>query len=215
MREVAKRIVRCCMFAAIVLFAFQVNAQNKKVNFVAEMSFGRVSYLSPSCLSVVNPEECDVTSFGMNLKMGVDLKGLTLKADLSSFGGAYFYDALRQKREETGTFYAGLEIGFNFNKSEFAISPFIGVGMLRYESNYAGYKFSGNGLGSSAGLSLAYNISENFAVKASLGAVFGNINSISSNSKSIMAQETIESFDSYGGYPLCIGRSMIGVEVRL
>ena len=50
------------MFAAIVLFAFQVNAQNKKVNFVAEMSFGRVSYLSPSCLSVVNPEECDVTS---------------------------------------------------------------------------------------------------------------------------------------------------------
>ena len=62
MREVAKRIVRCCMFAAIVLFAFQVNAQNKKVNFVAEMSFGRVSYLSPSCLSVVNPEECDVTS---------------------------------------------------------------------------------------------------------------------------------------------------------
>lgn len=87
--------------------------------------------------------------------------------------------------------------------------------MLRYESNYAGYKFSGNGLGSSAGLSLAYNISENFAVKASLGAVFGNINSISSNSKSIMAQETIKSFDSYGGYPLCIGRSMIGVEVRL
>lgn len=92
------------MFAAIVLFAFQVNAQNKKVNFVAEMSFGRVSYLSPSCLSVVNPEECDVTSFGMNLKMGVDLKGFTLKADLSSFGGAYFYDTLSQKREETGLF---------------------------------------------------------------------------------------------------------------
>lgn len=214
-----KKTVRCCAIAVAILLAAQTNAQNRKVDFVAQLSFGHVGYLSPSNLSVINPSQSDINSLGIDLKAGVRFKcDLTVKAGFSTLGGTEFYYNDRT-RESAGTYYANLELGKDFRIKSWIVSPAIGVGFIGYTSNVIADKlendFTGTGFGANTELSIAYCLNEHFAIKASVGAIYGSITNLKTSRNNEISREALDTFNHFGNYSIFVGKCMLGMEFCL
>ncbi len=208
-----------CFFAAAVMCVFGAKAQNKSVDFIAQMSFGQVQYLSPSNLTVSAPHESDIRSFGMEVQFGARLfDRLTTKIGFSSLGGTVNYHN-EITREEAGIYYANFELGYDFKVKDWRVSPSIGIGYLGYNTNFKiqsqKHLFTGSGLGSNVSLSVAYYFYDNFAVRASAGAVCGYVSSLNPNQDTVPRTSVLEIFDALGDFSIFTSKFSLGIELSL
>lgn len=183
--------------AVCLLFATTMFAQEKKVAFTFDVSFGKST--SYNTVGGLNVESSHITSFPncLNYKMGAGIRlkdKLTFKIDYFHTANTYYFTTIindydyyysdRVQRIENLN-YIGLSAAYSYKMgNSFELSPYLGIGVIMEKSESL-YSQSTNTIigrlnskfATELGLSLEYKATKNLSFFATPSLLFTNLDS--------------------------------------
>ena len=180
--------------AVCLLFATTMFAQEKKVAFTFDVSFGKST--SYNTVGGLNVESSHITSFPncLNYKMGAGIRyndKLTFKIDYFHTANThYFTTQPYEQRIDAGQGiknlnYIGLSAAYSYKMgNSFELSPYLGIGVIMEKSENL-YSQSTNTIigrlnskfATELGLSLEYKATKNISFFATPSLLFTNLDS--------------------------------------
>ena len=180
--------------AVCLLFATTMFAQEKKVAFTFDVSFGKST--SYNTVGGLNVESSHITSFPncLNYKMGAGIRyndKLTFKIDYFHTANThYFTTQPYEQRIDAGQGiknlnYIGLSAAYSYKMgNSFELSPYLGIGVIMEKSENL-YSQSTNTIigrlnskfATELGLSLEYKATKNLSFFATPSLLFTNLDS--------------------------------------
>jgi hypothetical protein len=180
--------------AVCLLFATTMFAQEKKVAFTFDVSFGKST--SYNTVGGLNVESSHITSFPncLNYKMGAGIRyndKLTFKIDYFHTANTYYFTIINdyyeyeaiQRIENLN--YIGLSAAYSYKMgNSFELSPYLGIGVIMEKSENL-YSQSTNTIigrlnskfATELGLSLEYKATKNLSFFATPSLLFTNLGS--------------------------------------
>lgn len=180
--------------AVCLLFATTMFAQEKKVAFTFDVSFGKST--SYNTVGGLNVESSHITSFpnSLNYKMGAGIRyndKLTFKIDYFHTANTYYFTIINdyyeyeaiQRIENLN--YIGLSAAYSYKMgNSFELSPYLGIGVIMEKSENL-YSQSTNTIigrlnskfATELGLSLEYKATKNLSFFATPSLLFTNLDS--------------------------------------
>jgi hypothetical protein len=180
--------------AVCLLFATTMFAQEKKVAFTFDVSFGKST--SYNTVGGLNVESSHITSFPncLNYKMGAGIRyndKLTFKIDYFHTANTYYFTIINdyyeyeaiQRIENLN--YIGLSAAYSYKMgNSFELSPYLGIGVIMEKSESL-YSQSTNTIigrlnskfATELGLSLEYKATKNLSFFATPSLLFTNLGS--------------------------------------
>jgi hypothetical protein len=180
--------------AVCLLFATTMFAQEKKVAFTFDVSFGKST--SYNTVGGLNVESSHITSFPncLNYKMGAGIKyndKLTFKIDYFHTANTYYFTIINdyyeyeaiQRIENLN--YIGLSAAYSYKMgNSFELSPYLGIGVIMEKSESLYFPPSNTIIGrlnskfaTELGLSLEYKATKNLSFFATPSLLFTNLGS--------------------------------------
>jgi hypothetical protein len=180
--------------AVCLLFATTMFAQEKKVAFTFDVSFGKST--SYNTVGGLNVESSHITSFPncLNYKMGAGIKyndKLTFKIDYFHTANTYYFTIINdyyeykaiQRIENLN--YIGLSAAYSYKMgNSFELSPYLGIGVIMEKSESLYFPPSNTIIGrlnskfaTELGLSLEYKATKNLSFFATPSLLFTNLDS--------------------------------------
>lgn len=180
--------------AVCLLFATTMFAQEKKVAFTFDVSFGKST--SYNTVGGLNVESSHITSFPncLNYRMGAGIRyndKLTFKIDYFHTANTYYFTIINdyyeyeaiQRIENLN--YIGLSAAYSYKMgNSFELSPYLGIGVIMEKSESL-YSQSTNTIigrlnskfATELGLSLEYKATKNLSFFATPSLLFTNLGS--------------------------------------
>lgn len=175
--------------AVYLLFATTMFAQEKKVAFTFDVSFGKST--SYNTVGGLNVESSHITSFPncLNYKMGAGIRyndKLTFKIDYFHTANTYYftttyYDGV-QRIENLN--YIGLSAAYSYKMgNSFELSPYLGIGVIMEKSKYLYFRSNtiighlNSKFATELGISLEYKATKNLSFFATPSLLFTNLDS--------------------------------------
>jgi hypothetical protein len=180
--------------AVCLLFATTMFAQEKKVAFTFDVSFGKST--SYNTVGGLNVESSHITSFPncLNYRMGAGIRyndKLTFKIDYFHTANTYYFTIINdyyeyeaiQRIENLN--YIGLSAAYSYKMgNSFELSPYLGIGVIMEKSENL-YSQSTNTIigrlnskfATELGLSLEYKATKNLSFFATPSLLFTNLDS--------------------------------------
>ena len=180
--------------AVCLLFATTMFAQEKKVAFTFDVSFGKST--SYNTVGGLNVESSHITSFPncLNYRMGAGIRyndKLTFKIDYFHTANTYYFTIINdyyeyeaiQRIENLN--YIGLSAAYSYKMgNSFELSPYLGIGVIMEKSENL-YSQSTNTIigrlnskfATELGLSLEYKATKNLSFFATPSLLFTNLGS--------------------------------------
>jgi hypothetical protein len=180
--------------AVCLLFATTMFAQEKKVAFTFDVSFGKST--SYNTVGGLNVESSHITSFPncLNYRMGAGIKyndKLTFKIDYFHTANTYYFTIINdyyeyeaiQRIENLN--YIGLSAAYSYKMgNSFELSPYLGIGVIMEKSESLYFPPSNTIIGrlnskfaTELGLSLEYKATKNLSFFATPSLLFTNLGS--------------------------------------
>lgn len=180
--------------AVCLLFATTMFAQEKKVAFTFDVSFGKST--SYNTVGGLNVESSHITSFpnSLNYKMGAGIRyndKLTFKIDYFHTANTYYFTIINdyyeykaiQRIENLN--YIGLSAAYSYKMgNSFELSPYLGIGVIMEKSESLYFPPSNTIIGhlnskfaTELGLSLEYKATKNLSFFATPSLLFTNLGS--------------------------------------
>jgi hypothetical protein len=180
--------------AVCLLFATTMFAQEKKVAFTFDVSFGKST--SYNTVGGLNIESSHITSFPncLNYKMGAGIRyndKLTFKIDYFHTANTYYFTIINdyyeyeaiQRIENLN--YIGLSAAYSYKMgNSFELSPYLGIGVIMEKSESLYFPPSNTIIGrlnskfaTELGLSLEYKATKNLSFFATPSLLFTNLGS--------------------------------------
>jgi hypothetical protein len=180
--------------AVCLLFATTMFAQEKKVAFTFDVSFGKST--SYNTVGGLNVESSHITSFPncLNYKMGAGIRyndKLTFKIDYFHTANTYYFTIINdyyeyeaiQRIENLN--YIGLSAAYSYKMgNSFELSPYLGIGVIMEKSESLYFPPSNTIIGrlnskfaTELGLSLEYKATKNLSFFATPSLLFTNLGS--------------------------------------
>jgi hypothetical protein len=180
--------------AVCLLFATTMFAQEKKVAFTFDVSFGKST--SYNTVGGLNIESSHITSFPncLNYRMGAGIKyndKLTFKIDYFHTANTYYFTIINdyyeyeaiQRIENLN--YIGLSAAYSYKMgNSFELSPYLGIGVIMEKSESLYFPPSNTIIGrlnskfaTELGLSLEYKATKNLSFFATPSLLFTNLGS--------------------------------------
>jgi hypothetical protein len=180
--------------AVCLLFATTMFAQEKKVAFTFDVSFGKST--SYNTVGGLNVESSHITSFPncLNYKMGAGIRyndKLTFKIDYFHTANTYYFTIINdyyeyeaiQRIENLN--YIGLSAAYSYKMgNSFELSPYLGIGVIMEKSESLYFPPSNTIIGrlnskfaTELGLSLEYKATKNLSFFATPSLLFTNLDS--------------------------------------
>lgn len=180
--------------AVCLLFATTMFAQEKKVAFTFDVSFGKST--SYNTVGGLNVESSHITSFpnSLNYKMGAGIRyndKLTFKIDYFHTANTYYFTIINDYYEYAAIQrienlnYIGLSAAYSYKMgNSFELSPYLGIGVIMEKSENL-YSQSTNTIigrlnskfATELGLSLEYKATKNLSFFATPSLLFTNLGS--------------------------------------
>ena len=181
--------------AVCLLFATTMFAQEKKVAFTFDVSFGKST--SYNTVGGLNVESSHITSFPncLNYKMGAGIRynnKLTFKIDYFHTANTYYFTTIINDYFEYAAIqrienlnYIGLSAAYSYKMgNSFELSPYLGIGVIMEKSENL-YSQSTNTIigrlnskfATELGLSLEYKATKNLSFFATPSLLFTNLDS--------------------------------------
>ena len=179
--------------AVCLLFATTMFAQEKKVAFTFDVSFGKST--SYNTVGGLNVESSHITSFPncLNYKMGAGIRyndKLTFKIDYFHTANTYYFTTIIndyyghkaiQRIENLN--YIGLSAAYSYKMgNSFELSPYLGIGVIMEKSESLYFPPSNTIIGrlnskfaTELGLSLEYKATKNLSFFATPSLLFTNL----------------------------------------
>lgn len=177
--------------AVCLLFATTMFAQEKKVAFTFDVSFGKST--SYNTVGGLNVESSHITSFPncLNYKMGAGIRyndKLTFKIDYFHTANTYYFTTIDDYYEAIQRIenlnYIGLSAAYSYKMgNSFELSPYLGIGVIMEKSK----KLSSHSntiigrlnskFATELGLSLEYKATKNLSFFATPSLLFTNLDS--------------------------------------
>lgn len=178
--------------AVCLLFATTMFAQEKKVAFTFDVSFGKST--SYNTVGGLNVESSHITSFpnSLNYKMGAGIRyndKLTFKIDYFHTANTYYFTIINdyyeykaiQRIENLN--YIGLSAAYSYKMgNSFELSPYLGIGVIMEKSEHLDQTNTIIGrlnskFATELGLSLEYKATKNLSFFATPSLLFTNLGS--------------------------------------
>ena len=180
--------------AVCLLFATTMFAQEKKVAFTFDVSFGKST--SYNTVGGLNVESSHITSFPncLNYRMGAGIRyndKLTFKIDYFHTANTYYFTIINdyyeyeaiQRIENLN--YIGLSAAYSYKMgNSFELSPYLGIGVIMEKSESLFSPQSNTIIGrlnskfaTELGLSLEYKATKNLSFFATPSLLFTNLGS--------------------------------------
>ena len=178
--------------AVCLLFATTMFAQEKKVAFTFDVSFGKST--SYNTVGGLNVESSHITSFpnSLNYKMGAGIRyndKLTFKIDYFHTANTYYFTIINdyyeyeaiQRIENLN--YIGLSAAYSYKMgNSFELSPYLGIGVIMEKSEHLDQTNTIIGrlnskFATELGLSLEYKATKNLSFFATPSLLFTNLDS--------------------------------------
>ncbi|MEE1227142.1 MAG: hypothetical protein UHM08_08595 [Bacteroidales bacterium] len=180
--------------AVCLLFATTMFAQEKKVAFTFDVSFGKST--SYNTVGGLNVESSHITSFPncLNYRMGAGIRyndKLTFKIDYFHTANTYYFTIINdyyeyeaiQRIENLN--YIGLSAAYSYKMgNSFELSPYLGIGVIMEKSESLYFPPSNTIIGrlnskfaTELGLSLEYKATKNLSFFATPSLLFTNLGS--------------------------------------
>lgn len=179
--------------AVCLLFATTMFAQEKKVAFTFDVSFGKST--SYNTVGGLNIESSHITSFPncLNYKMGAGIRyndKLTFKIDYFHTANTYYfttttinnYHAAVERIENLN--YIGLSAAYSYKMgNSFELSPYLGIGVIMEKSKSLSTQSNtivgrlNSKFATELGLSLEYKATKNLSFFATPSLLFTNLDS--------------------------------------
>lgn len=178
--------------AVCLLFATTMFAQEKKVAFTFDVSFGKST--SYNTVGGLNVESSHITSFPncLNYRMGAGIRyndKLTFKIDYFHTANTYYFTIINdyyeyeaiQRIENLN--YIGLSAAYSYKMgNSFELSPYLGIGVIMEKSEHLDQTNTIIGrlnskFATELGLSLEYKATKNLSFFATPSLLFTNLGS--------------------------------------